>query len=43
MNGVKPVELVSTETMVLRKGEAGWRIEHIHWSSQPVSQAAASP
>ena len=29
----KPVVLRSTETMVLRRTTAGWRIVHIHWSS----------
>lgn len=29
----KPVLLRSTETMVLRRTTAGWRIVHIHWSS----------
>ena len=29
----KPVALRSTETMVLRRTSAGWRIVHIHWSS----------
>lgn len=31
----KPLTLLSTETMVLRRTEAGWRIVHIHWSSRP--------
>ena len=31
----KPVTLLSTETMVLRKTGADWRIVHIHWSSRP--------
>jgi hypothetical protein len=30
----KPSTLVSTETMVLRSGKAGWKIVHIHWSSR---------
>jgi ketosteroid isomerase-like protein len=30
----KPMTLLSTETMVLRKSDAGWRIVHIHWSSR---------
>lgn len=29
----KPVELVSTETLVLKKAAAGWKVVHIHWSS----------
>ncbi|MES2858632.1 MAG: nuclear transport factor 2 family protein [Pseudomonadota bacterium] len=31
----KPLTLLSTETMVLRKAGADWRIAHIHWSSRP--------
>lgn len=31
----KPLTLISTETMVLRKTGADWRIVHIHWSSRP--------
>lgn len=31
----KAMTLLSTETMVLKKGAAGWRIVHIHWSSRP--------
>lgn len=31
----KPMTLLSTETMVLRRTDAGWRIAHIHWSSRP--------
>lgn len=34
----KPVNVVSTETMVLRKIPAGWRIMHIHWSSRPSTR-----
>jgi len=30
----KPVTIVSTETMVLRSTDAGWKIVHIHWSSR---------
>lgn len=30
----KPLTLLSTETMVLRKVGNGWRITHIHWSSR---------
>ena len=32
--GAKPVDLVSTETMILEKTAAGWRVKHIHWSSR---------
>jgi hypothetical protein len=31
----KPMTLLSTETMVLKKSGADWRIVHIHWSSRP--------
>jgi hypothetical protein len=31
----KPLTLLSTETMVLKKTGAEWRIVHIHWSSRP--------
>lgn len=30
----KPVDIVSTETLVLKKSTAGWKIVHIHWSSR---------
>ena len=30
----KPVTIASAETMVLRSNGAGWKIVHIHWSSQ---------
>jgi len=30
----QPMTLFGTETMVLRRSEAGWRIVHIHWSSR---------
>lgn len=33
--GVKPVDLITTETMVLQRGPQGWRVTHIHWSSRP--------
>lgn len=32
----KPIDLFGTETFVLRKDEAGWKIVHIQWSSRPV-------
>jgi ketosteroid isomerase-like protein len=32
----KPVNIVSTETMILRKTRGGWRIVHIHWSNRPA-------
>jgi ketosteroid isomerase-like protein len=30
----KPVDSLSTETMLLVRTAGGWRITHIHWSSQ---------
>ena len=29
----KPLDLVTTETMVLRRAGGAWKIVHIHWSS----------
>lgn len=29
-------DLISTETLVLRRTAPGWRIAHIHWSSRPA-------
>lgn len=31
----KPLTLLSTETMVLKRTGSDWRITHIHWSSRP--------
>lgn len=31
----KPLTLLSTETVVLKKVGGDWRIVHIHWSSRP--------
>jgi len=36
--GGKPLTIASTETMVLRATEAGWKIVHIHWSSHTRKQ-----
>jgi mono/diheme cytochrome c family protein/ketosteroid isomerase-like protein len=33
--GAKPVELLTTETMILQRKPEGWRVTHIHWSSKP--------
>lgn len=30
----KPIDRVSTETMVLKRADGMWRIAHIHWSSR---------
>lgn len=32
----KPINSVSTETMVLRRDRGSWRIVHVHWSSANV-------
>ncbi len=33
----KPVDRVTTETMILRKTAEGWRITHVHWSSRAAA------
>jgi len=35
-SGAEPVNLVTTETMVLKRTSQGWRVAHIHWSSRKV-------
>jgi ketosteroid isomerase-like protein len=37
----KPIDLVSTETLVLKKSGAAWKVVHIHWSSRPANKRAA--
>lgn len=32
----KPLTLNSTETLVLKRDESGWKIRHIHWSSKEM-------
>jgi len=32
--GAQPVDLVTTETMVLKRTSQGWRVSHVHWSSR---------
>lgn len=39
-SGDKTVTRLTTETMVLRRTPAGWRIVHVHWSSRPAPPAA---
>ena len=34
----KPLAMLSTETMLLRKGAQGWKIVHIHWSSRAAAK-----
>ncbi len=36
----KPVDRITTETLILRLDTAGWRIVHIHWSSHKAPAAA---
>ena len=31
----KELDILGAETIVLRRGDQGWRIVHIHWSSRP--------
>ncbi|MFQ5528119.1 MAG: YybH family protein [Thermoanaerobaculia bacterium] len=35
----KDIDILGTETVLLRRGEHGWRIVHIHWSSRSRSKA----
>ena len=37
----KPLDLLSTETMVLTHQAEGWRIRHIHWSSASYKAGAS--
>lgn len=34
----KPIDTVSTESLVLKKAAAGWKVVHIHWSSRTAKQ-----
>lgn len=34
----RAIDARGTETMLLRKTAEGWRIVHIHWSSQAVKK-----
>lgn len=36
-SGDKVVERLTTETMILRRTPAGWRIVHVHWSSRAAA------
>jgi len=38
-SGGKAVDLVSTESLVLKKFSGGWKIVHIHWSSRNAKKA----
>ncbi len=35
----EPVDIQSTETLVLKKATAGWKVVHVHWSSRPVGKS----
>jgi mono/diheme cytochrome c family protein len=39
--GATAGELITTETMVLRKDEQGWRIVHVHWSNRSARRDGA--
>jgi ketosteroid isomerase-like protein len=43
MHKDKPLDIFSTETLVLKHESAGWRIVHIQWSSRPVKPKPAEP
>jgi len=32
----RELDLFSTETLVLKKADQGWKVRHIHWSSTPA-------
>jgi hypothetical protein len=34
----KPIDQLTTETMVLRQAGGAWKIVHIHWSSGKASR-----
>jgi ketosteroid isomerase-like protein/mono/diheme cytochrome c family protein len=34
----KPVDLVSTESLVLKKAAGGWKVVHVHWSSRAAKK-----
>lgn len=36
----KPVDVLSTETLVLKRAPGGWRIVHVQWSSRPAQPKA---
>ena len=35
--GAKPTDIVSTETVILRRQPTGWKIIHIHWSDRKAT------
>ena len=32
----RPIDLLSTETLVMRRRSDGWKVVHVHWSSRPA-------
>jgi hypothetical protein len=34
----KPIDSITTETMVLQRTPAGWKIVHVHWSSREAKK-----
>lgn len=42
-SGEKVTDRLTTESMVLRRTAAGWRIVHVHWSSRAAPTAAVKP
>jgi mono/diheme cytochrome c family protein len=42
-SGDNSVDLMSTETLVLKKTSDGWVIVHVHWSSRPAADPSAKP
>ncbi|MFD3263869.1 YybH family protein [Phenylobacterium ferrooxidans] len=41
-SGDKVLDRLTTETMVLRRTPAGWRIVHVHWSSHATPPAPSA-
>ncbi|HJS21484.1 MAG TPA: c-type cytochrome [Steroidobacteraceae bacterium] len=34
----RPVDLLSTETLVLQRTSGSWKVVHVHWSSRPAGE-----
>jgi ketosteroid isomerase-like protein/mono/diheme cytochrome c family protein len=34
----RPVDLLSTETLVMQRTSDGWKVVHVHWSSRPADR-----
>ncbi len=37
------LDLIGTETMLLRRSGDGWLIQHAHWSAHPAADAPPAP